>query len=82
MALERNRVAAGRRLIANALNGLTTRGTPRAIAVTRGDVLILRYQVESLVKALGACFHELSPQVRVQAIELEKHLSLLLRATR
>lgn len=80
-ARSRSASAAARRILVNKLNGLTTRGTRRVIAVTRGDAWLLKEHIDKLATALTACFHDLPPAVQTRALELEKHLSTLRRST-
>ena len=80
-ARDRSASAAARRILAHKLNGLTTRGTRRIYAVTRGDAWLLKEHIDNLAAALSACFHSLPPAAQVRALELEKHLSMIRRST-
>jgi hypothetical protein len=80
-ARDRSAGAAAKRILVHKLNGLTTRGTRRVIAVSRGDAWLLMAQIDNLASALSLCFHELPPQVQARAVELEKHLGAIRRAT-
>jgi len=80
-ARDRSATSAAKRILVNKLNGLTTRGTPRVIAVSRGDAWLLKEQIDNLSSALALCFDDLSPHAQARILELENHLSAVRRCT-
>lgn len=59
--------------------GLTTRGTPRIYAVRRADALILKSQIDGLVRLIAKIFHDLPPPAQARALELENQFGAILK---
>ena len=72
---ERGLAAWNRRVLQLRARGLTTRGTPRILAVRRGDALLLRDDLDALAFELSKCFDHVSPAAQARLLGLETVLS-------